>query len=130
VQVFPGIGRFFGAGIFIRIRPIHFVQTYHALVHFGAWDSSAALTKITPLQARIAASEFTSVSETETAQNAVEQPIRTKPVSTIEDVRTAERKMQEILDALKRAGADDPENLKQKLMSASDEYAKAVRELK
>ena len=51
-------------------------------------------------------------------------------VSTIQDVRTAEKKVQEILDALKNAGASDPENLMQKLASASDEYAKAMRELK
>lgn len=51
-------------------------------------------------------------------------------MSTIHDVRTAEKKVQEILDALKNAGASDPENLRQKLVSASDEYAKAIRELK
>ena len=51
-------------------------------------------------------------------------------VSTIQDVRAAEKKVQEILDALKNAGASDPENLMQKLASASDEYAKAIRELK
>jgi len=51
-------------------------------------------------------------------------------VSTIRDVRAAEKKVQEILDALKNAGASDPENLRQKLASASDEYAKAMRELK
>jgi len=51
-------------------------------------------------------------------------------VSTIRDVRAAEKKVQEILDALKNAGASDPENLRQKLASVSDEYAKAMRELK
>jgi hypothetical protein len=51
-------------------------------------------------------------------------------MSTIQDVRVAEQKVQELLAALKRLGADDPENIRQKLMSASDEYAKAVRELK
>jgi hypothetical protein len=45
-------------------------------------------------------------------------------------VRAAEKKVQEILDALKNAVASDPENLRQKLVSASDEYAKAIRELK
>ena len=51
-------------------------------------------------------------------------------MSTIQDVRAAEKKVQDILDALKNAGASDPENLRQKLVSASDEYAKAIRELK
>ena len=51
-------------------------------------------------------------------------------VSTIQDVRAAEKKVQEILDALKNAGASDPENLRQKLVSASDAYAKAIHELK
>ena len=51
-------------------------------------------------------------------------------VSTIQDVRAAEKKVQQILDALKNAGASDPENLMQKLASASDEYGKAIRELK
>ena len=51
-------------------------------------------------------------------------------MSTIQDVRAAEKKVQEILDALKNAGASDPENLMQKLARASDEYAKAIRELK
>lgn len=51
-------------------------------------------------------------------------------MSTIQDVRAAEKKVQEIVDALKNASAGDPENLRQKLVSASDEYARAVRELK
>lgn len=51
-------------------------------------------------------------------------------MSTIQDVRAAEEKLQAVLEALKKAGADDPQNLTQKLKSASDEYAKAVRELK
>lgn len=50
-------------------------------------------------------------------------------MSTIHEVRMAEKQVQEILEALKKAGAQDPENLTQKLMQASDEYAKAVREL-
>ena len=51
-------------------------------------------------------------------------------MSTIQDVTAAEKKVQEILVALKNAGASDPENLRQKPISASDEYAKAMRELK
>lgn len=51
-------------------------------------------------------------------------------MSTIQDVRAAEKKVQEILDALKNTGAGDPENLRQKLVSASDEYAKVIHDLK
>ena len=51
-------------------------------------------------------------------------------MSTIQDVRVAAKKLQAILDALKNAGASDPQNLTQQLTSASEEYAKAVRELK
>ena len=51
-------------------------------------------------------------------------------MSTLQDVRAAEKKVQEILDALKNAGASNPENLMQKLASASDEYSKAIRDLK
>jgi hypothetical protein len=51
-------------------------------------------------------------------------------MSTIQDVRAVEQKLQELVDALKNLGADDPQNLRQKLMNASDEYAKAVRELR
>jgi hypothetical protein len=51
-------------------------------------------------------------------------------MSTIQDVRAAEKKVNDILSALKRIGANDPENLAHELMSATDEYAKAVRELK
>lgn len=51
-------------------------------------------------------------------------------MSAIQDVRAAEEKLQAILEALKRKGARDPQNLTQKLVSASDEYAKGVRELK
>ena len=51
-------------------------------------------------------------------------------MSTIQDVRTAEQKLQSILEELKRAGADDPQNLARELTIASEEYAKAVHELK
>ncbi|HVN21030.1 MAG TPA: hypothetical protein VMU05_19750 [Dongiaceae bacterium] len=51
-------------------------------------------------------------------------------MSTIQDVRTAEEKLHAVLEALKKSEASDPQNLTQQLMSASDEYAKAVRELK
>ena len=51
-------------------------------------------------------------------------------MSTMQDVRTAEEKLQAVLQALKKAGADDPQNLAQKLITASKEYAEAVRGLK
>ncbi len=51
-------------------------------------------------------------------------------MSTIQDVRVAEQKLQAIVEALNKAGASDPQNLTEKLVSASEEYAKAVRELK
>ena len=50
-------------------------------------------------------------------------------MSTIEEVRTAEKKVQEVLDALKKAGAQDPNNLSTDLKNATDDYARAVREL-
>ena len=50
-------------------------------------------------------------------------------MSTIGEVRTAEKKVQEILDALKKAGAQDPNNLSTDLKNATDDYARAVREL-
>ena len=50
-------------------------------------------------------------------------------MSTIEDVRVAEKRVQTILDALKKAGALDPDNLAVELRKATDDYARAVREL-
>jgi hypothetical protein len=50
-------------------------------------------------------------------------------MSTIEEVRTAEKKVQEVLDALKKAGAQDPNHLSTELKNATDDYARAVREL-
>jgi hypothetical protein len=50
-------------------------------------------------------------------------------MSTIQDVRAAEKKVQEILNALKQIGANDSENLTHELMRASEGYAKSVREL-
>lgn len=51
-------------------------------------------------------------------------------MSTIEEVRAAEKKLQAILDALKRAGARDPNHLDLELQKASNDYARAVRELR
>ena len=50
-------------------------------------------------------------------------------MSTIEEVRAAEKKVQEILDALKKADARDANDLSAELQKATDEYARAVREL-
>ena len=51
-------------------------------------------------------------------------------MSTIEEVRTAEKKVQKVLDALRKADARDAEGLSAELTKATDEYAKAVRELR
>jgi len=51
-------------------------------------------------------------------------------MSTIDDVRAAEKKMQEILDAFKNAQPQDLDRLQAELRSASDAHAKAIRELK
>lgn len=50
-------------------------------------------------------------------------------MSTMEDVRTADRRLEELLERLKRVGADDPDNLFGQLRQARDEYAKVIREL-
>jgi hypothetical protein len=50
-------------------------------------------------------------------------------MSTINQVRAAEEKMSNVLDALKMSKAPAPKSLDTELRSASDEYARAVREL-
>jgi predicted Zn-dependent protease len=50
-------------------------------------------------------------------------------MSTIEEVRKAEKRVQEVLEALKKASAQDPNHLSAELMNATDDYARAVREL-
>jgi len=50
-------------------------------------------------------------------------------MSTIEEVRAAEKKVQELVNALRQPGAQDPNDLSTQLKNASDEYARAVREL-
>jgi len=50
-------------------------------------------------------------------------------MSTIDEVRVAERKVQEIVEALKRAIAEEHDRLAIELQKATDEYANAVREL-
>ena len=47
-------------------------------------------------------------------------------MSTIEEVRAAEKKLQELVNALRKAGANDPDNLNIQVMNASEEYARAV----
>ena len=51
-------------------------------------------------------------------------------MSTIEEVRAGEKKVQEVLEALKKAAARDPNHLSTELQKATDKYARAVRELK
>lgn len=50
-------------------------------------------------------------------------------MSTIEEVRAAETRLQQVLDALKKADAQDSNDLSGELQRATDEYARAVREL-
>ena len=50
-------------------------------------------------------------------------------MSTIEEVRAAEKKVKEVLESLKTAGAQDPNHLSTELRKATDDYARAVREL-
>lgn len=50
-------------------------------------------------------------------------------MSTIEQVRAAEKKLQELVNALRKAAANDPDNLNIQVRNASEEYARAVHEL-
>lgn len=50
-------------------------------------------------------------------------------MSTIEEVRAAEKRVQIVLEALKKADARDANDLSAELQKATDEYARAVREL-
>ena len=50
-------------------------------------------------------------------------------MSTIEEVRAAEKKVNEVLESLKKAGSEDPNHLGTELRKATDDYARAVREL-
>jgi hypothetical protein len=51
-------------------------------------------------------------------------------MSTIEEVRKAEERMNELVDRLKHVGAADPDNLTMQLKQATDDYADAVRALR
>ena len=50
-------------------------------------------------------------------------------MSTIEEVRVAEKKVQDILRELKKTGLTSRDDLHQKLTQATDAYVKAVSEL-
>ena len=50
-------------------------------------------------------------------------------MSTILEVRAAEEKVQAIVQALRKAGARDPNHLTEELAKATNEYARTVREL-
>ena len=50
-------------------------------------------------------------------------------MSTIEEVRSAEKRVQKAVDALRKAPAQDPNHLADELKKATDEYARLVREL-
>jgi hypothetical protein len=50
-------------------------------------------------------------------------------MSTMEDVRVAEKKMKDILAALRKDDLLNSDDLHEDLRTATDEYAKAVREL-
>jgi hypothetical protein len=54
----------------------------------------------------------------------------TSPMSTIEEVRAAEMKVKEVLEALNRADSRDPKCVNSELNRATDDYARAVRKLK
>ena len=47
-------------------------------------------------------------------------------MSTFEEVRAAEKKAHNVVDALKDAEAQDPNHLKAELRNATDEYARLV----
>jgi len=50
-------------------------------------------------------------------------------MSTIEEVRVAEKRVQDILQRLRDVGANDPNHLNEELQKSTDDYARAVREL-
>ena len=50
-------------------------------------------------------------------------------MSTVEEVRATEKRVEKVLEALNRAGAQDSNHLSDELRNATDEYARAVREL-
>jgi hypothetical protein len=48
----------------------------------------------------------------------------------LKKLRAAEKRVQMILETLRKANAPDPNRLSDKLKKATDEYARLVRELK
>ena len=50
-------------------------------------------------------------------------------MSTIEEVRAAEKRVQRAVDALRKADALDVDHIGDELKKATDEYARVVREL-
>ncbi len=50
-------------------------------------------------------------------------------MSTIEEVRAAEKRVQRTVDALRKADARDVDHIGDELKKATDEYARLVREL-
>jgi len=50
-------------------------------------------------------------------------------MSTIEEVRAAEQRVQRAVDALRNANALDPNHMSDELTKATDEYARSVRKL-
>jgi hypothetical protein len=54
----------------------------------------------------------------------------TSPISTIEEVRAAEKKVKEVLEGLNRVDSRDPKCVSSELKRPTDDYARAVRELK
>lgn len=50
-------------------------------------------------------------------------------MSTMEEVRAAKKRVQDVLEALTKAEAKDPKCLCVELQRATDEYASAVRKL-
>jgi hypothetical protein len=65
---------------------------------------------------------------TEAKLNAAESLGR-DAMETIEEIRTAEKRVQRTMDALMKAPANDPNNLVAELQRATDEYARLVRKL-
>ena len=51
-------------------------------------------------------------------------------MSTLEEVRAAEKRMKELTERLRNVDAADADNLTAKLKQATDDYAKAVRSLR
>ena len=50
-------------------------------------------------------------------------------MSTIEEVRIAEKRVKEALDELRKTEVHEAKSLSAELINATDEYARAVREL-